>query len=302
MVRGGSSAILHSHLKGALSIMKARHLGQSPTGLFLEKVGLNQYLLASSIYTHIAQAYRYFDVICALSFGTTPFSGSVPPQPKEGVSLDLNAISAVDNLFGLMTDLWPLVHRIATLLEKKTQIDSEAHMNPDKANAMRADLEANTSNIALALYQWQPKLPGSLLVTDVSADDSKVQSIISNAEAYRQACLVYLFRTIHCHPRKSPKVQTHTKHALQACLRVIIFTGPMSTLLWPLFTAACEAIEDVDKNVARTVFQHLESRQGMQNIVFASHVAEEVWRRQDLGQEVDWRQVANERGLSTVLG
>jgi hypothetical protein len=57
----------------------------------------------------------------------------------------------------------------------------------------------------------------------------------------------------------------------------------MCALLWPLFTASCEAVDDVDRNVARTVFRHLESRQAMQNIVTAWEVAEEVWRRGDSG-------------------
>ena len=84
---------------------------------------------------------------------------------------------------------------------------------------------------------------------------------------------------------------------------MVIFSGPMATLVWPLFTAACEAVEDVDRNVARTVFRHLETRQGMNNIVTAWEVCEEVWRRSDAGHgEVEWRDVAQSLSKEVLFG
>lgn len=96
----------------------------------------------------------------------------------------------------------------------------------------------------------------------------------------------------------------------------------MAALVWPLFTAGCEAAEDVDRNVARTVFRHLETRQGMNNIVTAWEVCEEVWRRTDdaaaataaaavaggagagvVGQaEIDWRDVSEDMGREVIFG
>lgn len=113
---------------------------------------------------------------------------------------------------------------------------------------------------------------------------------------------MHLSRCVHVYSRTTPKVQHHAKLCLQACLRVIIFAGPTSALLWPLFTAACEAVEEVDRNVARTVFRHLETRQGMSNIMRAWEVAEDVWRRVDEGEiEITWRVVALEMGEGLVL-
>ena len=73
----------------------------------------------------------------------------------------------------------------------------------------------------------------------------------------------------------------------------------MAALLWPLFTAACEAVEDVDRGVARTVFRHLERRQGMSNVVVAWEVCEEVWRREGEG---GWRDVAGGEGREVLFG
>lgn len=216
-----------------------------------------------------------------------------------------SAMSSVDTLFGLVSDLWPIVHRLATLYGMKTEADKEEMANPgsEKASNMRADCENNASTVELALHQWNPQISHSLVTTDNQVNDQRLQSILNNADAYKRACFIFLNRSIFNVPRGSAKVQSPTKQALQACLRVVIFAGPMCALLWPLFTAACEAIDDVDRNVARTVFRHLESRQGMQNIVTAWEVAEEVWRRGDAGDtERSWRDVAADMGREVVFG
>lgn len=216
-----------------------------------------------------------------------------------------SAISAVDTLFGLVADLWPILHRLASLIDVKRSLEKEELNNPgqDKTNSMRSDFNTNCQNIELSLQQWIPKLPASMVAMETPADDSRLQSVLNNAEAHKQAAFIYLYRDILSQPRSSPKVQTAAKQALQACLRVVIFSGPMAALLWPLFTSACEATEDVDRNVARTVFTHLESRQGMNNIVTGWEVCEEIWRRGDAGEtEIGWREVAQQMGREVIFG
>ena len=229
----------------------------------------------------------------------------IPQNPDFVSAHDRTALTVVDTLFGLIADLWPIIHRLASLVDAKHNLEKEEMASPgqEKTNNMRNDFETTTSSIELALHQWIPKLPPSVVTIENQADDSRLQSILSHAEAHRQAGFVYLYRTILSQSRTSPKVQTPAKQALQACLRVVIFSGPMAALVWPLFTAACEAAEDVDRNVARTVFRHLETRQGMNNIVTAWEVCEEVWRRVDGGQgEISWRDVAQEMQREVIFG
>ncbi|KAL8930099.1 MAG: hypothetical protein Q9172_000184 [Xanthocarpia lactea] len=289
VVRSGSSTVLNSHLRGALSIMRERRGKRSPTSAFLER------------------AFRYFDVASALSFGSSPMSGTIlaPTAQDFNTMPDRSAMAAVDTLFGLVADLWPLIHRLASLVDVKRNLEKQELASPghEKANNMRSDFETNTSSIELALHQWIPKIPAVVVATENPADDSRLQSILNNAEAHRQAAFVFLYRNLLSQPRSSAKVQTSAKQALQTCLRVVIFSGPMAALVWPLFTAACEAIEDNDRNVARTVFRHLETRQGMNNIVTAWEVCEEIWRRSDAGQgDVEWRDVAQDLGREVIFG
>lgn len=199
----------------------------------------------------------------------------------------------------MATDLWPIIHRMSHLLPARQEV-AEAMLsgNTLKATVLRTEFDTTSAAIELALNNWSPYIPTS----EVSDDDTikpRLQSIINNAEAYRHASIVYLHRTIRLQPRTHTLVQRHTRLALMACLQVVDWAGPMSALLWPLFTASCEAIEESDRAMARRSFVCSESRQGMCNIGRAWEVVEEVWKR---GERGDWREVCNERGFNIVFG
>jgi hypothetical protein len=77
----------------------------------------------------------------------------------------------------------------------------------------------------------------------------------------------------------------------------------MSALLWPLFVSSCEAVTKEDRQLAMDAFVGTERRQGMNNILRAWEVVQEVWRRSDLGVEnINWREICDERGFSIVFG
>ena len=283
------------------------------------------------------QSFRYFDVTSALSFFTAPISTTLlspPPPPTMLLPHENPYIASIDSLFGLIGDLWPLLHRLASLTAQKPLIEAEEHTSPgsEKAVTMRMEFDTNVSNLELVLQQWTPKFGPNLnansanasqpeiIVGDVNSisDDSRFQSVINNAEAHKQCALIHLQRNLTNHSRRSPhhagpipsssaQIQTPVKQALQSCLRVVIFSGPMTTLLWPLFTASVEAVDEVDREVARTVWRNLESRQGMGNIVTAWEVCEELWRRGERDGEgvyryVDWRSVAADMGKEVIFG
>jgi hypothetical protein len=233
-------------------------------------------------------------------------SGTIlTPTPLDPLNPQTSPLSAVDTLFGLLGDLWPLLHRLAGLVDIRHKVEKEeaAHPGQEKATNMRSDFNTNTTNLELSLRQWNPNVPVSVMSIEGSGEDSHIQSVLSNAEAYRQASLVFLYRDILGHSRSSQKAQAAAKQCLQACLRVVIFSGPMAALLWPVFVASSDAVEDNDRTVARTVFRHLESRQGMNNIVTGWEVCEEIWRRADAGEpEIGWREVAQQMGREVLFG
>jgi hypothetical protein len=167
----------------------------------------------------------------------------------------------------MATDLWPIIHRLSHLLEAKRELQAaEASGNMSKATVLRTELESTSHAIELALTSWVPSIPAiptspphSEAELDLDqASDSRLQSILNNAEAYRQAAFVYLYKDIENYPRRSKKVQKHAKLALQACERVVDWAGPMSALLWPLFVSSCEAVGLEDREMARRAFRGTE--------------------------------------------
>jgi hypothetical protein len=216
----------------------------------------------------------------------------------------------------MTTELWPIIHEISILANMRKEVDAvELAGFYAAALALRSELGPKTEAVELALKNWRPlkrngMTTASLDFCTVRADseqgrkiDNRIQSIICNAEAYRQAAFVYLHRNIKNISRRSSTVQYHAKATLAACLRVVMYEGPMAAILWPLFIGACEAVKEVDRVVARTAFREAVSRQGMMNIEQAWEVVEEVWRRGDSeGREVFWEEICQERGVNIVFG
>lgn len=298
LVQRDNSNIVNSHLKGAMTIMKSGPQITTPTTVFLER------------------AFRFYDVIAALSLGTSPNTNTQPCStpfpipPVEGIPAESSPLSAVDTLLGFSTDLWPIIHRLSHLLSHKQSLEAAiASGEMSKATVLRTELESTSQAIELALTNWKPTCISELSDETVpgSPQETRIQSILSNAEAYRHSAFVYLYRTIQSQPRTYSLVQKHAHLSLEACSNVVNLAekcqdGPMSALLWPLFVSACEAISDEDRKLALNAFCGTERRQGMNNIMRAWEVVQEVWRRADLGQDVDWRNICAERGFSIVFG
>lgn len=192
-----------------------------------------------------------------------------------------------------------------------------------KASVLRTELESTSQAIEMALTNWKPSFVAkgpsspkeneaeddSFSKYDITPEDARMQTILNNAEAYRHSAFIYLYRTIHSYPRSHHLVQKHTNLSLIACANVVDLAelchdGPMSALLWPLFVAACEAETETDRELARKAFGGTERRQGMQNIMRAWEMVQEVWRRADEGtyEDGDWRGICESRGWNIVLG
>ncbi|KAL2263533.1 hypothetical protein VTK26DRAFT_6352 [Humicola hyalothermophila] len=364
LVQKGRSNIVAGHLKGALTVMGTIPDPSDSTSVFLER------------------AFRFYDVITALSNGTAPLSEA----PTPGCLLPISPLGApsasplcnVDTLLGMATTLWPIIHRLAGLRALKTQLTAAVKSNesPSKVAVLRTEFESTAQAIETALLRWQPQLPSGFILPDEVETDStgelpveiphdhghnapipdntediftatatapitvtsppptpsppssanpspdhahRLASIHHNALAYRHASLVYLYRVVLGHPRASPAtVQAHTRRTLRHCVETVSHGGPMSALLWPLFVAACEAVTEEDRELARTAFEKVDKRQGMRNIGRAWEIVGEVWRRGDErerrggggveeeGEEDEeeelWRRVSREMGVNIVFG
>ncbi|KAI1374772.1 hypothetical protein F4677DRAFT_155552 [Hypoxylon crocopeplum] len=306
LVQRGRTSIVDGHLKGALTIMSSSQGASTPASLFLER------------------AFRFYDVITALSLGSAPLStapaaGCLIPFPP----LDAPAaspMSNVDTLLGMATTLWPIMHRLSNLFSLKNDIERAARENQtSKSAVLRMEFETTSQAIETALTQWEPCLPPNVTVQDgmlrgITGEEIperlRLQSILHNALAYRHSAFVYLYRTIYAYPARREVVQKHARAALVHCVETVTHRGPMGALLWPLFVAACEAISAEDRTLARRAFVGIDQRQGMTNIGQAWNIIQEVWKRLDdtngdtTGAEDNdlWRKVSAEMGVNIVFG
>ncbi|KAI1492819.1 fungal-specific transcription factor domain-containing protein [Biscogniauxia mediterranea] len=299
----GRSSIVDGHLKGALAIMGSSP-DPSPAGLFLER------------------AFRFYDVITALSLGTPPLStapaaGCLLPFPLDAPPA--SPLSNVDSLLGMATTLWPIMHRLSNLLSLKAELGQALRMNQSsKVAVLRTEFETTSQAIEVALTQWKPCLPPNVTIQEgvlevdkeEVSEKQRLQSILHNALAYRHSAFVYLYRTIYEYPPSHVLVQKHAHTSLLHCVETVAHRGPMGALLWPLFVAACEALSEEDRALAKKAFVAIEMRQGMTNIEQAWGIIREVWKRLDLlndysmeGQDTDiWRKVSAEMGVNIVFG
>ncbi|KAL1843128.1 hypothetical protein VTK73DRAFT_2910 [Phialemonium thermophilum] len=161
--------------------------------------------------------------------------------------------------------------------------------------------EANTPSPACASPSCGPSAPcpASHPPHAHIPDRHGLHSILHNAMAYRHSALVYLYRNIHGLGRRHAAVQQHAHAALAHCEATVRARGPMGALLWPLFVAACEAVTDVDRDLAGAAFEGIERRQGMLNIGRAWEIVVEVWRRADAA---DGEGAEEETGVLTSGG
>ncbi|KAJ4415956.1 hypothetical protein N0V85_002486 [Neurospora sp. IMI 360204] len=260
----------------------------------------------------LERAFRFYDVIAALSNGRAPLSaaptaGCLVPFPPLGAPI-ASPLSNVDTLLGMATTLWPIIHRLSSIVTLKTDLQAAIWSNASasKIAVLRTELVSTTQAIEAALSRWKPQLPPGFVpdrdeeeqeekeinetrhhhskidvMSPTVAERSRLHSIWHNALAYRHSAFVYLYRSVHGYPRSHRAVQEHTHRSLLHCAATVKHEGPMGALLWPLFVAACEAVGENDRGLAEQAFEKVRKRQGMRNIERAWEIVREVWRRAD---------------------
>ena len=212
----------------------------------------------------------------------------------------------VDNVFGLATSLWPLLHRLAQLTRFEKPADNTSPSSLVGSSVARNVLAEKHSRISLAalelsVKEWKPQLELYAVNMEHADSDSSLQSLLQNAEAYRYAALVHLY-SHSGDSRDSPRIQSAVQTGLECCLRVMVFGKPFGGLLWPLFTVGASAITPNHRNIASTVFDQLLEIQGLSTIENAKKLLEEVWRQMDGSDEIlRWQDIAKKLGWSVVL-
>ncbi|KAK1515212.1 uncharacterized protein CCOS01_13405 [Colletotrichum costaricense] len=295
----GATNMVLEHLRSAFLVLSSIPMSKKTRSiLFLEK------------------AFQFYDVITALSLGRSPVS-TVPATEHVYSMASPSSKSAqngpVDPLLGMTGNLWPVLYRLSTLKSLKGDLDGAVSNNqPAKAAVLLMEYESTVKAVQKALQDWAPPVQSDEDFEPFCDSDSQgaFRAMVHNSMAYRHGALVYLNRSIHDHPVDHPAVQENCHLTLENCVAVIASGGPVNALLWPLFVAACEAITDQDRGLARYAFIEIERRQGMINIERARAVVLHQWAAATSGKSNGgcntgaeaWREVAGSMGMTIIFG
>lgn len=84
----------------------------------------------------------------------------------------------VDTLLGMATTLWPVMHRLSSLLSQRDELENARRTNQtSKAAVLRSEYDETSHAIEVALTQWQPCLPPNVILTGGSSDGEQLVSL-----------------------------------------------------------------------------------------------------------------------------
>lgn len=171
----------------------------------------------------------------------------------------------VDPLLGCGHTLFPLVGKVASLVQRVRKLDKNSLTVVSEAVELKHQLET-----------WNTTLSKRMtLVEDPTWD---LNSCLSTAEAYRYSALLYLHQAV-------PEVPSLRSHELAEKVMMLLASIPMSSgcrvvSIFPLLIAGCEAEGD-ERNWVLERWQMLSERMWIGNIDRTVDVVKEVWSRKD---------------------
>ncbi|KAF3037726.1 hypothetical protein E8E11_005086 [Didymella keratinophila] len=117
---------------------------------------------------------------------------------------------------------------------------------------------------------------------DAQRTESHDNSDISfTAEAYRHAAFIYLYRTWLGVGAPNPISVEHIQSCLMYLSRVDVTSPLISSHVWPLFSAGCEAVDPVQRQFVRERFQNMFASKLFPSWIRVMRDIEEVWAAKD---------------------
>lgn len=179
---------------------------------------------------------------------------------------DLGQPFEVDPLLGCAASLFPLIGRVANLIQKVRKTDVNSIPIISQAMELQQKIE-----------QWQP--PNRSLFEAPEDPSSDVEHCLQTAEAYRWAILLYLHQAV-------PEIPSTTSRLLARQVLVHIACVPVSSRatvvqIFPLLAASCEVESAEERDWVLDRWFNMINRLRIGNVDKCLEVVREVWRRRD---------------------
>lgn len=215
------------------------------------------------MFTFLYNVWVYLDVLARLTSEDDEDETPVSHGP-------LAYTSQVDPLLGCAASLFPLIGRVASLVQKVRKTKKNSFSIISQAMEIKTQLE----NWVPEAYYETPEDP--LL---------EVAHCINTAEAYRWATLLYLHQAV-------PELPSPTAHELAEKVMIYLATVPLKSgscivHIYPLLAAGCEAVGKDERDWVNDRWQNMCARMWIGNVDKSWEVVKEVWDRRD---RFEWEQ------------
>ncbi|KJK68380.1 specific transcription factor domain protein [Aspergillus parasiticus SU-1] len=240
------------HLRGAKALV-AQVVG----------LGLQAGLCATDLdrIRFLYNTWLYMDVIARLTSleesGDQKIDLSILQLPK-------GAVHEIDPLMGCATTLFPLIDRVAQLIQRVR-----------KTNSNSISLVSEAIELKRRVEQWEP--PDWFEPPEDPT--SEVQHSIQIAHAYRWATILYLHQAV-------PEMPCEPASELAKRVLLLLATVPPSSRttiiqMFPLLAAGCEADQEEDRQWVLGRWRSIQTRLMLGSIDRCIDVVHEVWIRRD---------------------
>jgi hypothetical protein len=193
----------------------------------------------------------------------------------------------VDPLMGCAMTLFPLISRVANLVQRVYRTESNSLTLVSTAMELKEQIE-----------RWQA--PSASSVEKPEDPTLEIQHLIQTAEAYRYATLLYLHQAV-------PEIPSETagqlaKKVLFKLASVPLSSGAILVHIFPLFAASCEVTDSEDRSWVIERWTAMTHRLKIGNVKSCWGVVQELWSRRDVAETERANRVLRRtkaRGLSS---
>lgn len=214
----------------------------------------------------LCNTYVYLDVIARLTS-----KGEHAEVDFEGLLEAVNApfdngYIEIDPLMGCATTLFPMIGRVATLIQQARGMSR---------NSLHIVSEADT--LREQLLQWQP--PNLNMVERPQDPSSDARHAVQTALAYRLATLLYLHQAVPELPCES--AHDLAKDVLSTLAVVPLHSRTVIVQIFPLLVGSCEMISVEDRHWVTQRWEGMMQRLSIVNVKSCWKIVQELWKRRD---------------------
>lgn len=222
----------------------------------------------------LSNTWIYMDVIARLTSFNQDESWSIDNAADlENVMSSLSpssesseVIYEVDPLMGCATTLFPIIGRVASLVQRIRRGEQYSFGLIEQAGELKEQVE-----------RWKP--PEVHHFEEPEDQHSQVPHSLQTAEAYRYATLLYLHQAVPTIPSES---SANLADKVLHCLATVPLTSRTTIVhIYPLLAAGCELRQPIERAWVEKRWDNMSKRMRIGNVDKCIEVMKEVWRRRD---------------------